>query len=139
MSTVPIDLAAERLVRRAGADILAVRPGECLCCYVGRLLDEYGCDCTLRFARQYRDAVAPRATALERRLGYVGGYCDCEIFLNGWSLDRTFWTPVREVTKDGIVMQEEADEPRELPPCATVRRGSIRPCRNWVRRYSGSY
>jgi len=70
-------------VRRAAAGILAVRPGECLCYYVGRLLNEYCCDCTLRFARQYRDAVAPRATALERRLGYVGGYCDCVIFLNG--------------------------------------------------------
>jgi len=113
-------------VRRAAAGILAVRPGECLCCYVGRLLNEYCCDCTLRFARQYRDAVAPRATALERRLGYVGGYCDCVIFLNGWSLDQRFWTPDREVVEDGIVMQEKADKPASFRPvrrCIGARSG----------------
>ena len=79
--------------------------------------------------------MAPRATALERRLGYVGGYCDCEIFLNGWSLDQRFWTPDREVIENGIVMHEKADEPRELPPSAAVHRGSIQLCRNWVRRH----
>ena len=126
-------------MRRAAAGILAVRPGECLCCYVDRLLDDYGCDRTLRFARQYRDALAPHATALERRLGYVGGYCDCEIFLSGWTLDRRSWTLDREIVEHGIVTQEEADEPRGLPPCATVHRGSIRPCRNQARRYSWSY
>ncbi len=57
---------------------------------------------------------------------------------NGWSLDQRFWTPDREVIEDGIVMQEKADEPRELPPCAAVHRGSIRPCCNWVRRHGWS-
>ncbi len=114
------------LVRRAAAGILAVRPGECLCCYVGRLLDEYGCGCTLRFGRQHRDAVAPRATALERRLGYVGGYCDYEIVLNGWSLDQRFWTPDGEVVEDGIVRQEKADKPASFRPvrrCIGARSG----------------
>ena len=56
---------------------------ECLVCYVLRMLNEFGCDTTLRFARGYRDLRAPRATALETRLGNMGGFCDCEIFLNG--------------------------------------------------------
>jgi hypothetical protein len=133
MSADPIDLEAARLVGHTAADLLAVRRGECVCCYVGRMLDEFGCDCTLRFATRYRDSEAPRATGLERRLGQVGGYCDCEIFLNGWTLHQRFRTPTREVDMDGITTEEEMTEPVELPPCATVRRGSIRPCTNWVR------
>lgn len=139
MSTIPIDLEAERLVRRVAADLIAIRPGECLVCYVARMLDEFGCRCTLRFAKRYRDAEAPRATALERRLGQVGGFCDCEIFLNGWKLHQRFRKPVREVDAYGIVFEEDAEEPAELPPCATVRRGSIRPCANWIRRSYGFY
>lgn len=134
MSATPINLAAERLVRHTAAHLLAVQPRECVCCYVMRMLDEFGCDCTLRFAKRYRDAEAPRATALERRFGQVGGYCDCEIFMNGWTLQQRFWTPEREEVVDGKTELIEAESPTELPPCATVRRGSIRPCSNWVRR-----
>src|SRR4051794_3145528 len=39
-------------------------PVECLGCYVWRMLDEYGCNATLRWACRWRDARAPRATAL---------------------------------------------------------------------------
>ncbi|MDX6357453.1 MAG: hypothetical protein QOH37_507 [Nocardioidaceae bacterium] len=46
---------------------------ECLYCYVARMLDEHGRDCTLRWAGHYRDLRAPRATTLERRLGSMGG------------------------------------------------------------------
>ena len=71
-------------LRRAAADLTAVRPAECLLCYVHRML-ELGCT-GLRWAQRYRDLRAPRATALERRLGQRGGFCDCEIFLNGYTL-----------------------------------------------------
>jgi len=98
------------------------------------MLDEFNCDGTLRFAKRYRDAEAPRATAVERRLGDVGGFCDCEIFMNGWTLYERFWTPEREEVVDGWTTVVDAEPPTELPACATVRRGSVRPCANWTRR-----
>ncbi len=65
-------------------------PGEheCLACYVARMLSAHGCDTTLRWAQRFRDVRVPAATGLERRLGQVGGFCDCEIFLNGYQLVR---------------------------------------------------
>src|SRR4051812_1427666 len=44
------------------------RPGECLVCFVLRRVEGVGCDNTLRWARAYRDAVAPADHGLERRL-----------------------------------------------------------------------
>ena len=137
MSAEPIDLEAERLVRDVAAALLAIAPGECLCCFVGRMLDQFGCDCTLRFAKRYRDAKAPLATAMERRLGDVGGFCDCEIFLNGWMLHQRFWTAAPEADVDGLGADGDLSEPVELPPCGKVRRGSVRPCGNWVRQRRG--
>ncbi|MEZ5127877.1 MAG: DUF2695 domain-containing protein [Micropruina glycogenica] len=61
---------------------------ECVLCYVYRMIGEFGCDCRLRFATHYRDVRAV-PTGLERRLGQTGGYCDCEIFLNGYELARS--------------------------------------------------
>jgi hypothetical protein len=72
-------------------DALAVEPvgdgsaphgAECLPCYLARLLDRHGCDGTLRWSMRWRDARAPRATKLDRRLGDRGGFCDCEVLLN---------------------------------------------------------
>src|SRR5438105_4691710 len=69
------------------------RPDECVLCYVDRMLDAFGCDTTLRWARRWRDLRRPRATGLERRLESRGGFCDCEIFLNGWTLREDLWVP----------------------------------------------
>ena len=135
MTTTPkiID-EAEALVRGLATELTRVREGECLCCYVARQLDEYPCDGTLRHALRYRDAVAPRASALEKRLGRVGGYCDCEVFLNGYVLDERLWTPRREAIDDnGFAHMVEAQPPDPLPPCAGVRRGAVEPCGNWER------
>ena len=33
----------------------------------------------------------PRATALEHRLGRMGGYCDCEIFMNAYTPHHDLW------------------------------------------------
>jgi hypothetical protein len=46
-----------------------------------------------------------------------GAGCDCEIFMNGWSLRRMYqvWDPETE----------EYDYPEELPACKGVRAGSI--------------
>lgn len=134
MTADPIAAQAELIVRRAADDLTKVAPGECLLCYVARMVDEVGCDTTLRFARWFRDQRAPRALALERRLGQVGGYCDCEILMNGWWPHPRLWTLSREVEEDGIVMCSDPEPPDPLPACATVRLGSTRPCTNWARR-----
>jgi hypothetical protein len=80
-------------------------------CYVERMLAAFGCDCTLRWARRWRDLRLPRATGPERRLLARGGFCDCEVFLNGWGLRAHLLVP----DADG-----EPAWPAERPPCAGV-------------------
>jgi len=130
---------AELVLASAADAVLVPRPGECLLCYVARMLDDFGCHTTLRFARRYRDTVAPRATALERRLGSMGGYCDCEILLNGYQLREEFWVP--EVFEDDgtTIVVHEACAPETLPACGGVRVGSTRPCTNWERQRRGRW
>jgi Protein of unknown function (DUF2695) len=98
---------------------------ECLECFVARMLDEFGCDNTLRWAVRYRDLRVPRATRLERRLGEVGAFCDCEIFLNGYRRDP-------DLAKSDAV----ARELRGRPLCCAVVSSSTQPCSAWVRRTS---
>ena len=112
---------AEAIVLDLNRRLTGVRDDECLYCYVARMLEEHGCDNTLRWAARYRDLRAPRATALESRLGQMGGFCDCEIFLNG-------------VMPAG---GEDEDEPRPLPACEGVRAGSTQGCQIWGRRRRG--
>jgi hypothetical protein len=117
MTSIPIVDESEDFLRRRAVKLTQPHEDECLCCYVARLLDEFPCDNTLRHALHYRDVVAPRATGLASRLGQIGGYCDCEVLLNGYEL-------------------RGADEDADfdvLPPCSGVRRGSVQPCDNWIR------
>ncbi|MBO0825264.1 MAG: DUF2695 domain-containing protein [Actinobacteria bacterium] len=55
---------------------------ECLRCFVLRMMGEFGCDGTHRWTVRWRDARAPLATRLLRRLGQLGGGCDCEVLMN---------------------------------------------------------
>jgi uncharacterized protein DUF2695 len=132
MDELTIDKQAEELVRGVAAALTAPGDdGECLLCFVARMLDDFGCDTTLRFAKHYRDLRAPRATAMEARLGRMGGFCDCEIFLNGMTLAE------HHLERDE---SGEAIAPARLPVCVGVRRASTKGCANWVRqgRYAGS-
>lgn len=106
----PLVTEAEQLVQALAAAITEPRDGECLACYLDRLLRTAPCDGTHRLARRYRDAMAPRATALERRMSDRGGHCDCEILWN--------------------VYDSKSDE---VSPCLLVRRGSTTPCGLWER------
>ena len=124
MEELTVDQVAEAVLRRTASTLTQPRDGECLLCYVVRMLNEYGCDTTLRFATHYRDQRAPRATALEARLGRMGGFCDCEIFLNGMTLAERYL----ERDEHG-----EPCAPEHLPECARVRPGSTRACSNWTR------
>jgi hypothetical protein len=119
-------LHIERELRHLSVELTQPKPRECLHCYVYRML-EFGCT-GLRWATRYRDLKAPRATALGERLMSKGAGCDCEIFMNGWSLRRAYqvWDPETE----------EYEYPEEVPACKGVRAGSIQPCGLWtVRRY----
>ena len=116
----------EEFLRERSRELTTPRPGECLACFVARMLRSFGCDTTLRWAREFRDQRAPKATALERRLGRMGGYCDCELFLNGIRMVERFRTTDPET--------DEADGwPAELPRCEGVRAASTRWCGVWER------
>lgn len=101
---------AEELVHSIATTLTEPQPAECLPCYLDRLLRTAPCDGTLRLTRRYRDAVAPRATALERRMHDQGACCDCEILWN--------------------VYTSKSDD---VFPCQGVRRGSTAPCGLWAR------
>jgi Protein of unknown function (DUF2695) len=119
--TPAADDAAGRLAEPAP---LPAVPGddECVLCYVDRMLDSHGCDHTLRWARRWRELRAPAGRGLERRLEARGGFCDCEVFLNGWSL------------REDLQLRDEDGElvwPSPRPPCSGVGRRSTQPCANW--------
>lgn len=123
---------AERELRSLSAALTEPREGECLLCYVYRML-EFGCT-GLRWSRRYRDERAPRATSLEHRLGQKGGYCDCEIFLNGYELAPEHWLPPEDaVGRGGTCVEDPSSYPDPLPDCRGVRRGSTQGCALWVR------
>jgi len=98
--------------------------GECLFCYVYRMVNSHGCNGKLRWAAWWRDLRAPRHTALERKLGARGGYCDCEIFMNGWTASPT-------ITTYDFDLDEEV-RPNPMPACPGVRSRSIQPCPLWA-------
>ena len=131
MDTESLVTETERELRILSTALTDPHDGECLLCYVNRML-EYGCT-GLRWAVRYRDLRAPRATALERRLGRRGGYCDCEIFLNGYEPAHELWTPEREYDEDGVTCIDDAEWPEQLPACRGVRAGSTQGCTLWVR------
>jgi hypothetical protein len=135
MTTYSSVSEAEEHVHLLSADLIAIRDAECLLCYFWRML-AHGC-AGLRWAKHYRDVRAPRATAMEDRLGRVGGFCDCEIFLNGYEPAPQLWVRPEPVEEDGVIYQETPDYPENMPPCRGARRGSIRGCSLWVRQQRG--
>jgi hypothetical protein len=112
---------------RNTADATTPARGECVLCYVARMIDAHGCDTTLRWARRWRDLRLPQETGLEARFERRGGYCDCEIFLNGWDLR----PDAQAADADG------ADEPARSsfpPTCRGVADNSSQPCGQWAPR-----
>lgn len=96
-------------LRGAPDESMAPLDGECLRCYLLRMLTDHGCDGTHRWTTRWRDERAPRATKLLRNLARRGGCCcDCEVVLNVW----------REYAED-----------EENLPCARVPAGFTEPCR----------
>lgn len=117
---------AEEYLQRVAQEVLVPHPQECVLCYVARMVEEHGCDSTLRWVGRFRELRSPLATGLEERMRSVGGFCDCEVFGNGWGLAREHL--VRDLDSD------ELEVPERLPTCAGVgRMDSTKPCRMWVR------
>lgn len=118
-----LDIEAD--LRTLADSLTAPGAKECVLCYTARQVAEFGCDTTLRWATRWRDLRLPRATGLEKRLGRVGGFCDCEIFLNGWDL------------RDALCPLDDESEPvgwpDPLPSCALMSVRSSQPCANWRR------
>ncbi len=127
--------AAEAMVLDLTRRLTLPEERECLYCYVARMVDDHGCDNTLRWAVRFRDLRAPRAKALAERLGRMGGFCDCEMFLNGVTLagrapfeedawcDCDGWCDCRQ--------DDVADPVERRLPCLGVRAGSTRGCGQW--------
>lgn len=132
MTAQPIVDEAERIVAEAARALLHIRFRECLFCYVWRMLPVLRCT-GLRLARHYRNERAPRAVGLERRLGQRGAFCDCEIFLNGWTLSDEIVIPEQWITDPatGVETYQEEQWPDPLPDCHEVRAGSTQPCGLW--------
>lgn len=63
-------------------------PGECLVCFLERMLQRFGCDGSLRWTIRWRRANAPRMRGLENTLRAQGGYCDCEVVTNVFAVQQ---------------------------------------------------
>jgi hypothetical protein len=68
---------AEQYLRSLAAEPASPHPGECLRCYVRRMVSRHGCDNGLRWVRRWQGAAAQPHPGLIRRLERQGGYCDC--------------------------------------------------------------
>jgi uncharacterized protein DUF2695 len=122
MSELSVAVEAERYLQA----VVEAEPqeGECLVCFVTRMVEEHGCDTTYLWARRFRDLRSPTATGLEKRYWQRSVTCDCLI---GQSYQLVRELLVRDVHSD------ELEPPVRLPPCAGVRRTSTQHCANWER------
>jgi uncharacterized protein DUF2695 len=103
--------SAEALVGDLNEKLTAPGERECLPCYLGRMVTEFGCDHRLRWSEHWRDHNAPRASALAERLMDRGGFCDCEVLFN-------------------VYPEYLPEDAGELVSCSGVsRKGSTKPCR----------
>lgn len=96
--------------------------GECLPCFVHRMLNR---ECLgLKWTVTYRNAKAPRATAIERKFAELGGHCDCEVIANVYRPKPGQWPASSSPEIRGIA----------VPACLGVRRGCVLPCARWTKR-----
>ncbi|GAA1312104.1 MAG: DUF2695 domain-containing protein [Brachybacterium tyrofermentans] len=136
MSSTPLD-EAEEYLRLLAATLTDPADGECLQCYVFRML-AFGCTGS-RWTRRYRDLRAPNATALLRRLRSKGAGCDCGLFMNAFDLRSEFLVVPIAFDPDGTALRCDPEYPDPMPTCHGVRRGSTQPCTLWLARYRYRY
>ncbi len=102
----------------------SVQPGECLACFLQRMVGLAMCSGSFTWAEHYRDTRAPRAVALERRLREAGASCDCQVLGAVWQLNGALLA--RDPRSGRLTV------PVDLPPCSVTRPRSTRPCMNWT-------
>lgn len=136
MTSTPLD-EAEEYLRDLAASLTDPVEGECLQCYVFRML-AFGCTGS-RWTRHYRDLRAPNATALLRRLRSKSAGCDCGIFWNAFDLRSEFLVAPIEFAPDGTALTCDPEYSDPMPACRRVRRGSTQPCALWLARYRYRY
>ena len=129
-----IDMTEDEL-RTMAAGLTDIRVGECMLCYVYRML-EFGCT-GLRWATHYRDVRAPKVRDLDRKLGRMGGFCDCEIFMNAFEPSAAAYSSGVLTSNDAEIDEDAASEvdaewPAVMPPCPGAAAGSIAGCSLWV-------
>lgn len=123
MTETGVIAEAESALRTSAETLTNPLEGECLLCFVVRMTDTLGCDNTLRWALRYRDLRAPHDRRLEQRLEELGGFCDCEIVVNGYAL-----------ATELMVSDPDADDlsvPDEQPACLGVVPATTEPCGVW--------
>lgn len=121
MSNVVHILTRRTLDERLGTSI---QQGECLVCFLHRMVGLDTCSGSFAWTEHYRVARAPQAVALERRLRAAGACCDCEVPGGVWQLNGGLLA--RDPHSGQLVV------PDELPSCAVTRPRSTRPCVNWT-------
>ncbi|MDC5695650.1 DUF2695 domain-containing protein [Intrasporangium calvum] len=99
-------------------------PGECLGCFVHRMVEEGGCSDGFGWVEHYRLVRARRAVTLTQRLTNQGCGCDCEVVSEVWEPSPELWSVDQH---SGALVA-----PDGLPPCTKVRPGSTQPCTLWV-------
>ena len=99
-------------------------PGECLACFVHRMLAMARCSDSLGWAEHYRLVRARRAVSLTKRLAAQGATCDCAVVTDLWRPSIALWSRDDDI--------DDLAPPKDLPPCGCVRAGSTKPCPLWV-------
>ena len=83
MATKPsIADEADDYLRTVAAEPEDPRRGECLRCYVRRMVSRRGCDGRHRWVGRWQREKPEPTPGLRSRLERRGGYCDCEVVLN---------------------------------------------------------
>lgn len=99
------------------------RAGECLACFLRRMLSDLDCVGTFAWSEHYGASRALRSGVLVDRLRERGALCDCALIDLVWSL-----TPAARVT-DPLSRQLVIPDPP--PECAGVSPSSLLPCTLW--------
>jgi hypothetical protein len=107
----------DRDARMAAPD----EPGEreCLLCYLGRMLSQYGCDNTKKWTVRWRDRRFPGHDQVLTELEDRGGCCcDCEVIMNVWE-------------QGGVAWEEEAERRPPLPCGGIASHDPLDLCARW--------
>lgn len=99
------------------------RAGECLACFLHRMLSDLDCVGTFAWSEHYGASRAVGSEGLVDRLRERGALCDCALIDLVWSL-----TPAARVT-DPLSRQLVIPDPP--PECAGVSPSSLLPCTLW--------